>query len=322
MIILCFTVSANLWADMEKTLKSLRAKKSSIESKTYSSFATDELKYLKFYDLHQTGWDQKFGVVSSGGYAIHTHFFKSKNPKPMGTVLLVHGYLDNSGYMSNLFPLLLKKNFNVVAFDLPGHGLSTGERVDIASFDIYTNVIKDIYELAKTQFKGPYHAICHSTGCAGLMNGIVKGKFDTLDKTIFLAPLVRSVSWKLAKFGNKIGRRFLTHVPRKFNKNSSDKSYLRFVKNDPLQVRKIPLRWVTSLHNWEKSFSKSKPNGAEILVISGDKDATVDWAKNREILSSIFTKIRYEVIDDANHQLINEMPIYMNQVLKLVESNI
>lgn len=50
---------------------------------------------------------------------------------PRGTVLLVHGWTAEAASMTGLVEPLLAAGFRVVAFDLPGHGASTGRELNI-----------------------------------------------------------------------------------------------------------------------------------------------------------------------------------------------
>ena len=56
------------------------------------------------------------------------------------TLLLVHGYFDHVGLFGHLVRYGLARGNNVVAFDLPGHGLSTGEPALIDEFSLYSRI--------------------------------------------------------------------------------------------------------------------------------------------------------------------------------------
>ncbi|MGL4242085.1 MAG: alpha/beta hydrolase, partial [Beijerinckiaceae bacterium] len=48
-----------------------------------------------------------------------------------GTVLLVHGWTGRAAFMQAFAPPLLKEGYDVIALDLPGHGLSSGKRLNM-----------------------------------------------------------------------------------------------------------------------------------------------------------------------------------------------
>ena len=53
-----------------------------------------------------------------------------------GTVLCLHGWLDNADSFKGLAPLVAKDGWDVLSLDLPGHGLSDHTvRSYVSSFD-------------------------------------------------------------------------------------------------------------------------------------------------------------------------------------------
>lgn len=59
--------------------------------------------------------------------------------EPRARVLLVHGIGEHSGRWEHVGDFLAGHGFDVSAFDLRGHGESTGARVDVASFEEYVD---------------------------------------------------------------------------------------------------------------------------------------------------------------------------------------
>lgn len=55
------------------------------------------------------------------------HFFSGKwwGPKDCQPVIAIHGWQDNAGSFDKLAPLITKRNYSILAIDLPGHGLSS-----------------------------------------------------------------------------------------------------------------------------------------------------------------------------------------------------
>ena len=62
------------------------------------------------------------GYIDVSGYRICIHTFLQDKPK--GTVFVMHGYYDHVGIYDHIIEYLIDQRFSVVAFDLPGHGLS------------------------------------------------------------------------------------------------------------------------------------------------------------------------------------------------------
>ena len=92
-------------------------------------------RYRRFYgiDFEKQFNDLKvyFGKTHVAGFDVVVHGYVPKHPK--GTVFMVHGYYDHVAIYKHLIKALIRNRYAVVAFDLPGHGLSSGSRAAISS---------------------------------------------------------------------------------------------------------------------------------------------------------------------------------------------
>jgi lysophospholipase len=83
--------------------------------------------YCQFYRLDFTagypGCEHFAGTVASGPHRLAVHRWQL--PDATATLLLVHGYYDHTGLYGKLVEYGLSRGFNVLIFDLPGHGLSS-----------------------------------------------------------------------------------------------------------------------------------------------------------------------------------------------------
>ncbi len=59
-----------------------------------------------------------------------------RNSKPSrGTVLLLHGYLQNKNYVTPWAVRLAQAGFRCLVVDLRGHGASTGDHISFGAFE-------------------------------------------------------------------------------------------------------------------------------------------------------------------------------------------
>ena len=72
------------------------------------------------------------------------------------TVLLVHGWESNAGRWRNLVKKLIQADYNIIAFDAPGHGRSSGKYLNVP---LYADCMNKLLELHR-----PAHLIGHSVG--------------------------------------------------------------------------------------------------------------------------------------------------------------
>ncbi|MFA6425224.1 MAG: alpha/beta hydrolase, partial [Phycisphaerae bacterium] len=243
--------------------------------------------------------------------------------------------------LSKLIKSLTEADFAVAVFDLPGHGLSSGERTAIDNFSQYNDCLADFVNAIRPYVKAPYHLIGHSTGAAIILDYILSDREDYFDKVILAAPLERSDWWLLSKIGFSICRHFCDNLPRVFRNISSDKDFLNFLQyHDPLSAKSFSLKWVGAMFEWDKriegkneknrSITHSTGSGQAvaalnkelnrpILVIQGTKDNIVDWKYNVPLIMSKFHDCEVELIENARHELFNESQQYRDEVFSLIK---
>jgi alpha-beta hydrolase superfamily lysophospholipase len=277
------------------------------------------LAYFQYYGIHFEGTPHHWGFFKSGKNLIAAHIFLPEAAR--GTVFLLHGYFDHTGTFNNLIRICLNRHFAVAAFDLPGHGLSTGERSSIKDFNDYVMVLDDFIQLCQYRLPQPYHLIGHSTGAAIAYEYLYdsRNRNPLFQKAIFLAPLVRHAFWTSSRISYVLAKPFVKDLPRKFYKNSSDPVFLERVQRDPLQGNRIPIVWLDALYTWNRRVQHYEIlSTPPLLVIQGTRDGVVDWQYNIEFLQQKFDTIHIKWIKDAKHQLLNEIPPLQSEVLKSI----
>lgn len=241
-----------------------------------------------------------------------------QQPQARSTLLLVTGYFDHAGLYQHLIRFGLERGSNVVAFDWPGHGLSTGERATIDDFDRYRLAIADVLD-AVIALPGERYVIAQSTGGAAVMDYLTTPPWPLLDKVVLLAPLVRPHNWRRVQLGYLLLHKFKDRLPRKFAKNSSDKEFLRFLRADPLQSKTLSVAWAGALRRWLRDFLKRPARALPLLVIQGDNDGTVDWTYNLVQIERLFPELRTHIVHGAGHQLANESAKIRSNYLAVVD---
>jgi len=250
------------------------------------------------------------------------HTNKSTNGST-GTVVIAHGYLDHSGLYGRLIEWGLQQGYDVLCFDLPGHGLSSGEAACIEQFSTYADILEQLIALhANSSLKKPYIAIGQSTGCAVIANYLLR-KHPIFDRAILLAPLIRSAQWRWLRYLYKLLVRITPRIRRKFIASSHDKIFNHFLHHqDPLQARYIPLAWLGAMDSWylycqqqtTNTNDKGENRTITVDIIQGTQDATVDWRYNVGELHRLFANTTTHYIQGAKHHLVNEAPRYWQRI--------
>lgn len=277
-------------------------------------------EYLQFYHIDFVGEgvaaQHHFGKFTAAGFEVAAHIWQPAGSR--GTVFLIHGFTDSVGLMQHAIRFLLHEHWTVVALDLPGHGLSSGERAIIDSFDQYRGVLTTCLQLCENSLPTPWHGVGQSTGGAVWLNYLGSNPAQTtVDKIVLISPLIRPTGWGYTQWVFPVVRRLTGQITRKYNASSHDEEFLRFVRyEDPLQIRITPLRWVAAMQEWVYAFRKFPVQERQLLVIQGDADLTVDWRYNLGVIGGKFPNVRVVMVKDGRHQLVNEVETYREPVLK------
>ena len=155
--------------------------------------------YFNFYDLNPTNVQHWFGTVESEGETLAAHVFMP--PEPRGTLFLIHGYFDHTGTLAKLITEGIRQGYAVATWDLPGHGLSTGDRTDTGQFNLCAEQFFDIVERSAPYLPQPIHLIAHSTGSSIAIEYLHNPDPNVFDRIVFMAPLIRHAYWGWGKLG-------------------------------------------------------------------------------------------------------------------------
>ncbi len=279
----------------------------------------DASVYLDHYDLQRLTAGRQMqhfiGTLNCLAYNIAVQYWLP--PMSTGTVFVVHGYFDHAGLYGHLIEYLLNRNLAVVAFDLPGHGLSDGEQVSIASFDHYVEVFDAILVRAEAHLPKPWHSVGQSTGGAIILKHLLQ---EPADRHLFadiaiLAPLLRPRHWQGNRLVYMLIHRFMSRMTRKFQANSGDAAFLEFLANkDPLQARHIPLLWIGAMKRWTEEFHALPVSAHPVHIIQGDQDTTLDWRYNLKQFRHKLPNANIHIINGARHHMVNECAPLRSQV--------
>lgn len=285
-----------------------------------------EENYCRYYRLdfsaHLPGVQHRFGYVEVDGYQLATHYYLPAGDKPLGTVLALHGYFDHSGLNRHLIEFCLQRQYAVLVYDLPGHGLSTGGKGEIDDFLEYVRVLAHYVGLSKTQAQAPLHLTGISTGGAIIMEYLAEHDFSPANNPfasiVLLAPLVRPIKWTKVWLSYHLLKFFVSSVERSFVESSHDEEFVRFLEeDDPLQNRRVAASWIGALISWVKRFKHARISLSP-AVIQGGEDETIDWRYNLKMIQRNFDQPQVHFIPEARHHLINEVPAIRRKVFEFM----
>lgn len=271
--------------------------------------------YYGFYNLDYSdrvpGLEHTIGWLESGGHQVVVQRFE--HPRPRGTAVVCHGYYDHVGLYGYLIEFLLDEGLTVVTFDQPGHGLSSGERASIGSFDEYVQVLADVIVHYQASLPGPWYIIGQSMGGAITMEYLARQKDHSFEKVVLLAPLIRPANWARARWAYYLARYTIKSRPRDITSNAENPEFLALQRRDPLAPMVLPVQWVTAMAQWMKTFEARGELPFEPLIVQGHADETVDWQHNMNVLRRMTRPTLLEV-PEARHHLVNESELIRQQI--------
>lgn len=263
--------------------------------------------YLRYYELNYSNVLHEFRFIGTKNNRLFTHILRTPNPR--GTILVLHGYDDHSASSAYIIAELIKANFSVYLFDLPGHGLSEGEPAAINSFSDYAKALSTAFSDMTNRMKGPWNFLGHSTGCSTVLEWLWEGNRG-FSRVVLVSPLIRSSLYSLSEFGTATIGPLLNTVPRVYTPVTDDpelQNYVNFMeKKDPLQLQIASMKWVRALIAWNNSILKRPPLLSPLLILQGEKDTVVEWQTNLGFISNRIPNAKVIRLPRNTHIMFNE----------------
>ena len=273
--------------------------------------------YRALYGLDRLVCVHDQGYLRAADHRIHVQVFRPKDVTILGTVWLIHGYLEHSALYQPIIAELLAEGFSVLTYDLPGHGLSNGPVASIGEFSIYQAVLDDLHRWANAQdtqlLPQPWLGVGQSTGGAIWLDHVLshhaRRKPAMVERLLLLSPLVRPsmTAWWHNPVGLSIISKIKREVPRAFRRNNHNPEFLRFVrKSDPLQPRVMGMEWIMALSRWMIKMERYPACRMPVWMAQGARDQTVDWRYNIEFIRQKCRLQTLLMLEEGSHQLVNE----------------
>ncbi|MCF7927878.1 MAG: lysophospholipase [Spirochaetales bacterium] len=294
---------------------------------------TDGVCLKQYRDRYAAGsWGADFITAyvpwEKGRVTVNIWFVDSKAP----VVYVFHGYLEHSLVNSGFIRSLVEKGWNVVAPDLPGHGLSSGKAAHIDDFQDYGEVVSLIRMETAAWFEGPVYLLGQSTGASAVLEhlrientpsryaGAVDGRLrqtETLpkpDACVLVSPLIRSYLFEISRSVKVLVSLFTDSIGRRYGGASSKPEFEQFLRNDPLQTDRVPFSWFDALIRWNETLDEYPEIEVPVLVLQGLRDTVVDYRYNIGFIERHSADSRICKFPEAKHSLLNERDRIMTRM--------
>ncbi|MFA6504683.1 MAG: alpha/beta hydrolase [Treponemataceae bacterium] len=319
-------------AELEHRIARMNALRDTLGGSAWT--APNELGYyLKLYGMPERA-DAAARFLERDGRRLFV--LRLTPPEVRGRALVVHGYMSHSGHFGALARLLSDEGYEVWMLDLPGFGLSDGDRNGIDDFHSYGDAVDEVVramaaaETPADRADGlrpsalPTVAVGHSTGCAALTDLALRHPADAayLERLVLAAPLVRTTAWSLKRFSAKItgDKPFaFPRVPIVGKGTIANPEFLRFIMDeDPLFFPVYDASWIKAADRWNEFIGtgKSAEWKGRVLLFQGDADDVVDFDYNIPVLSRVFPGAKLRKLSSYSHTILNEAPERLEPILR------
>ena len=183
-------------------------------------------------------------------------------------VLILHGFESSVKNFDAYIKALIKKDYEVLAFDAPAHGVSDGKQITLP---LYINMIEAIY----FKFGGVQSFIAHSFGGLAVTHAIEKLPADADMKLVLIAPATETETaintfFRFLQLGDGVRAEFEKLIHEKSGVPGSYFSIPRALQN-----MHLPVLWVhdreddiTPFKDIEPVIEKNYPN-VSFYITSG-----------------------------------------------------
>lgn len=259
---------------------------------------------------------ESFYFDSQAGFRLHGRYWNKEGAT--ATVIGVHGYSEHSGRYLHFADFLVQNNYEVIWFDLPGHGLSEGKRGNIDRFHHYVVCLEALVkEAERRNCPRPFYLFGHSLG------GLIATRFmQTSSMSIQMrALMLSSPLFGLAGYsplGLSALRLFTNLVPNFSVQQSGkladeslshDKELMAERAADPLIKPRATSHWVReSLGARRKAFSEAEKISIPTAIFQAGDDVVTNRHEAERFFSMLQApKKQWKLYENFYHEILNEI---------------
>ena len=242
------------------------------------------------------------------GILLHVKRDEVKDPK--ASIILTHGIAEHSGRYDALASALNNAGYNVIRYDIRGHGQSQGKRGKLKSFH---QTIDDLHTLVELEKKlEPKHIFLFGHSMGGIIVKLYGVKYNYVDGIISSAAPTYYVKDVLPF--RIIGYKWLGFLSKKTNFADDQLSRIKEVEeayvNDPLNLKKFYFSLAGNMMvSGVRYFNRHvKDYQTPVLILHGEGDKVVPVEFSRRLYDILPVEDKKIITyPDAYHEILNDL---------------
>jgi len=256
--------------------------------------------------------------------------------KPKAAIFLTHGISEHSGSYDSFAQKLAQENIQVFAWDLRGHGRSSGQRGYVSNFKEHCTDFKKVFKFFSNKepfSKLPIFLLGHSMGGTITLRSYIEQKTKPVQAICLSSPalgikqLPGPTKEALAQFANKYLPRLTLSNDIVFEELSQIPEQIASYSKDSLRHNKIsPRTYSGMLESFDIIFKKYAKLKLPILFQASEGDKVVDYKKIEALYDLIeheqkqinnYTQSQHEIFNDIEQkQVLSDFVLFINQNLE------
>ena len=234
--------------------------------------------------------------------------------KAKGVVIITHGVAEHSGRYEHVAQSLVEGGYTVVAFDLRGHGKSSGKRNYINSFQDHLNDLGTVIIRAKASFPNlPIFLFGHSMG-GGIVTLFTIERHPDVKGILLSGPTVK-VSDDISPFLQKVSGLLSALLPKlpvitlESADICKDPKVVEAYDNDPLNYRGgILARTGAEILKATKTITaRVSEISIPMLIMHGTSDKLADVSGSKMLYEQASSKDKtLKLYEGLYHEILNE----------------
>jgi alpha-beta hydrolase superfamily lysophospholipase len=250
-------------------------------------------------------------------------------------MIAVHGIGEHSGRHSWLYDTF-SQDYNLLRFDLRGHGKSAGPRAQLESFDQFRQDLTEVIEYVTGHYGSKRYVLFgHSMGgfiVSDFIQSQFRGTLPYPEKVFLSSPVVSlpgllGKTFMLMPFGmtkglSKLSLGLYLKGMVDLNELSHDLTIAERYTSDPLTQGQLHTTLLFNLiDRLKKVFSRPLNCKCPLYVAVGGQDKIVDVGALKFYFEVLEKQAKVLVIDGAKHELHNEIKKYRDPYIEFLRTS-